>query len=93
MAFINRDYLPLPFDEARVIKWESGKAYHRQKNPDATFQGERCEEAFQECLDLYNYLEELERHEGVSFFLQKLLVKFIAFSVKVIHTNLRHAHR
>ena len=92
-------YLSLEFHEARRAKWESGKAFHRRDNPNAEFQGEHCEEAFQECLDLYNYLEDLERkvnqtvkvpEERINLSILKDMTKFIADNMKRIHRTLKH---
>jgi hypothetical protein len=51
------------FHTARQIKWEAGVKEYRLK-PDDPFKGCHYEEAYQECLDLYNLLEDLARHSG-----------------------------
>lgn len=52
--------IEIDFDEARRKKYERGIAEHRA-NSSLPFDGDPVEEAYDECLDLANYVDEIER--------------------------------
>lgn len=53
--------MTMPWDEARRVKFERGRDLHRSGAPAAEFVGDPFVEALEECLDLDNYFEEIER--------------------------------
>lgn len=73
-------YSTLEFHFARKRKWESGVREYRT-NPSDPFQGDHCEEAYQECLDLYNIIEDLERQYGVNMQISKGMAYQIAMTI------------
>jgi len=54
----------LDFDEARRKKYARGVAEHRT-DAALPFDGDPLAEAYDECLDLANYLDEIERRRPV----------------------------
>lgn len=51
-------YIDMEFEEALQRKWESGKVKHRKGERE--FTGDPVEELFQELLDAFHYVLELE---------------------------------
>lgn len=56
--------IELEFDEARRRKYEQGVIEHRTDSGQP-FDGDPIVEAYDECLDLMNYLDEIQRRRPV----------------------------
>lgn len=56
--------IELDFDEARKRKYEQGVIEHRT-DAGQPFDGDPITEGYDECLDLMNYLDEIERRRPV----------------------------
>ena len=50
----------IPFEQARKLKWEQGRAEHRAGGTDE-FVGDPVEEFYAEMLDATNYVAEMEK--------------------------------
>lgn len=53
--------LNMPWPEAKAAKYEAGMKEHRDGTPISEFVGDPAAEAHAECVDLDNYLDEMER--------------------------------
>jgi hypothetical protein len=80
-------YIHFDFDKARKMKWQSGVQEYRTSSEQG-FVGEHCEEGFQECLDLYNIMEDFEKLYSMNLSIQKSMVRSIALMWKVQHRRL-----
>lgn len=80
-------YIGMTFEDACKVKWDAGVKEYRKKSTDP-FNGEHCEEAFQECIDLYNILGDMEKRHGVSMNIQRSMAKQIATTLQAQHKRL-----
>lgn len=78
------NYIGKNFNEARAAKWENGIQEYRNGDSAAPFRGEPCEEAFQECLDLFNLLIEVESATGADTRFLREQTEHIALSIQRI---------
>lgn len=69
--------ISLDFDVACKVKWDRGVIKHRRTSTEK-FNGDLFEEAFMECLDLNNYLVDIERLRGVNTSIQRSMVRHMA---------------
>jgi len=69
--------IELDFDEARRKKYERGVAEHRT-DASLPFDGDPLAEAYDECLDLANYLDEMERRGARIPGIVRSMVKAVA---------------
>lgn len=79
------DYILMDFDHARAVKFKAGIDRHRNGDSTREFHGELCDEAYQECLDLYSYLEQIENSEHIDLTLRKSIVRDLANDLRKIH--------
>lgn len=72
----------LEFEEARRTKWALGLFARRDPANATVFVGDPLGEAFEECLDLVNYLEEAAKQTGRDFHVQIAQARQIAERVQ-----------
>lgn len=75
--------IELDFDEARKRKYEQGVIEHRA-DAGQPFDGDPICEGYDECLDLANYLDEIERRRPVPGIV-RAMVKAIATWIQRQH--------
>ena len=81
------EYIHMDFNAARQLKWERGVSEYRKRASDP-FNGEHCEEAWQECLDLFNIIEDMEKTYVLNMSVSKGMVQQIANTLKAQHRRL-----
>jgi len=82
--------IELDFDEARRKKYERGVAEHRT-NASLPFEGDPVEEAYDECLDLANYIDEIARKGIFVPGFIRLMIRAIAGWLKGQHQRAKAA--
>lgn len=76
----------MDLETALTDKWESGKQHHR--HGEKTFQGDACEELFQELLDCIHYVNVLEG-QGVELPGYKTTFRNMALALQQRQNELR----
>jgi hypothetical protein len=71
----------MDFDLACQAKWKDGIAQYRN-NENEPFNGEHCEEAFQECIDLHNILGDMEQKFKINLSIFKGMTRQIGTMLK-----------
>ena len=84
------EYIHLPLKEALQLKFERGRAKHRQ-NDQNEFRGDPIEELFQECLDAMNYCDEATR-QGIDLSHRRSQFWATALELQSIHKNRQNAN-
>ena len=78
-------YITMSFQNAARMKWVAGVKEYREGDAGRSFEGDACEEAYQECIDLYCYLAEASRQTGTEFTRYKAMCEEIALALQRAH--------